>query len=111
MICDSCQALFEEVGDRVRSAGVFAKVRRADDALKCTARCDQGEAFYYAEVPEPHDLVWVGLFTPDRWLSESIEADLMFKGDQIEDLLEDELCDQNFDGRLPVEHLRDDDRR
>ena len=107
MICDSCQAMFEEVADRLRDGDAFKKVRRADDALKCQAKDVQTEALYIAEVPEPHDLVWVSLATPDRWLSESIEAALMHKGDKIEDLLEEELFDQGFEARLPVEHFRD----
>ncbi len=37
MICDKCQALYEEVGDLVREARIFAKVRRTDEALLCRA--------------------------------------------------------------------------
>lgn len=110
MICDECQALFEEVGDRVRDADVFAKVRRGDDALRCWARSVSSEAWYQAEVPEPHDMVWISLATPDRWLSESVEAELMHLGDKIEDLLEEELYDQGFEGRLPVQHFRDEQK-
>jgi len=110
MICDACQALFEEVGNRVRRAGVFLKVSRGDDALCCWPRQVESEAVYLAQVPKPHDMVWVGLQTPDRWLSESIEADLMHCGDKIEELLEEELCDQGFDGRLPVNHFRDENK-
>ncbi|MCC6682307.1 MAG: hypothetical protein IT445_15505 [Phycisphaeraceae bacterium] len=111
MICDECQQLYEEVGDRVRQAQVFAKVRRTDHALRCAARGIKSEAIYRATVDLPeHDVVWVGLYTPDRWLSESIEAELMHVGDKIEDLLEEELIDQGFEGRLAVEHFRDDEK-
>jgi hypothetical protein len=110
MICDECQALYEEVGDRVREAKVFAKVRRNDNGLHCRALNTESEAFYLAQVGQDHDVVYVGLYTPDRWLSESIEADLMFKGDKLEDLLEEELCDLGFEGRLPVEHFRDEQK-
>jgi hypothetical protein len=53
--------------------------------------------------------------TPDRWLSESIEADLMHTGDPIEELIEDELVelghDPKRDGAMPaVRHFRSDDR-
>ncbi len=109
MICDKCQAMFEEVADRLREAEVFCKVRRGDDALRCQPRQIESEGTAYcAEVPEPHDLVWVSLKTADRWLSESIEAALMHSGDKIEDLLEEELYDQGFEARLPVDHFRDD---
>ncbi|MBI1338309.1 MAG: hypothetical protein GC164_15310 [Phycisphaera sp.] len=108
MICDECQALYEEVGDRVREGKVFAKVRRTDDRLACRARDVESEAYYVARVDDSHKKVWVGLFTPDRWLSESIEADLMFRGDKIEELLEEELTDQGLEVQLPIEHFRDD---
>jgi len=111
MICDECQELYEEVGDRVRDARVFLKVRRTDHALRCAAKGIDQDAIYRAEVALPdHDLIWVGLYTADRWLSESIEAQLMHTGDKIEDLLEEELDDQGFNGRLPVEHFRDDEK-
>lgn len=112
VICDGCQALYEDVGDRARAADVFGKVRRTDTALRCRARGAQSEAFYLVEVDSrTHDRVWVGLYTPDRWLSESIEADLMHLGDKIEELLDEELADQGFEeGPLPVEHFRDDNR-
>jgi len=110
MICDECQALYEEVGDLARDAEVFEKVRRTDDALICRVREVESDAHYRAEVSEDHDLVFVGLYTPDRWLSESIEAELMNRRDKVEDLLEDELYDQGFEARLPVEHFRDDDK-
>ena len=109
MICDECQALYEEVGDRARDAGVFGKVRRTDEMLKCAAKNCESEAMYYVWAdPDGHEVVYVGLTTPDRWLSESIEADLMHQGDDLEELLEEELFDQGFETRLPVEHFRDD---
>ncbi|MDX1681902.1 MAG: hypothetical protein R3336_02170 [Phycisphaeraceae bacterium] len=110
MICDECQALYEEVGDRVRDAEVFVKVRRHDEALVCRADIEESEASYRVEVGEEHDVVWVGLYTEDRWLSESIEADVMFRGDKLPELLEDELYDQGFEGRLPVDHFRNESK-
>lgn len=111
MICDECQALYEEAGDRAREAKVFARVRRNDDALICRARDVDSDTQYRVEVAEKHDLVWVGLYTPDRWLSESIETDLLHLGDKLEDLLEEELYDQGFEARLPMEHFRDDEKQ
>lgn len=108
MICDGCQALYEDVAEVVRDRDVFAKVRRTDTGLLCKARGADTEAWYRATVTPEHDAIIVGLYTPDRWLSESIEADLMNSGDKLEELLEDELIDQGFEGRLKVEHFRDD---
>ena len=46
----------------------------------------------------------------DRWLSESIETDLVHTGDKLDELLEDELVDLGWThGRLPFEHFRSDD--
>ncbi|MFW5682383.1 MAG: hypothetical protein ACOC1G_05200 [Phycisphaeraceae bacterium] len=111
MICDECQALYEEVGDRARKPDVFEKVRRTDDRLICKAKGIESEAFYVVEIPDSHDRVWIALQTPDRWLSESIEAELMFQGEKIEDLLEEELVDRGADAHLDVEHFRDEEKR
>ncbi|HVP73959.1 MAG TPA: hypothetical protein VMS30_09495, partial [Phycisphaerales bacterium] len=52
----------------------------------------------------------VSLVTPNRWLSESIEADLMHHGDPIEELIEEELVDLGWqEDALPVKHFRSDD--
>ncbi len=112
MICDECQALYEKVGDRAREADVFLKVRRCDEALNCEAQIEDPEvqAHYQVDVSEDHEVVWVGLYTSNRWLSESIEADLMAQKEAIEDLLEDELYERGFEARLPVEHKRDEQK-
>ena len=105
-ICDACQALYEEVGDQARTDDLFEKVRRSDDALLCRAKFVDSEAHYFVQVAEEHDRVFVGLATPDRWLSESIEADLMHQGEDVEELLEEELVDQGFD-ELRIVHVHD----
>jgi hypothetical protein len=53
--------------------------------------------------------VAVSLVTSNRWLSESIEAELMHTGDKIEELLEEELIDQGYEGKLTCQHYRSDD--
>ena len=95
----------------MRKPDVFEKVRRTDDRLLCKARGIESEAYYTVEVNDTHDHVLVALQTPDRWLSESIEAELMHRGDKIEELLEEELLDQGFDRPLPVHHFRDEHKR
>jgi hypothetical protein len=110
LICDSCQSLYEEVGDLAREARAFAKVRRADESLICLPQNVEHEAQYRVGVNDAHDTVWVGLYTPDRWLSESIEADLVHADDTVEELLEEELVDRGFDASLPIEHFRNEDK-
>ena len=111
MICDECQALYEEVGDRVRKPDVFEKVHRTDERLICKAKGIESEAYYSVEIPDEHDRVWIALQTLDRWLSESIEAELMFQGEKIEDLLEEELSDHGLERRVDVQHFRDEQKR
>ncbi|MEL6739096.1 MAG: hypothetical protein AAFP26_00410, partial [Planctomycetota bacterium] len=54
--------------------------------------------------------IWVSLVTDNRWLSESIESDLVHTGDKLEELLEEELVDLGWElGTLPYEHFRSDD--
>lgn len=86
----------------------FAEVRVEDGRLVCRADGPEEPAFYRVE--QDGDGVWVSLVTPDRWLSESIEAQLMHTGDSIEELLDEELADQGFDaGPLSVQHFRSED--
>lgn len=107
---EAIMKLLESVGDRARHAGVFEGVEVAGDVLACRAMHVDSEAAY--RVTPDDGALWVGLYTPDRWLSESIEAELMHVGDKIEELLEEELVDQGYEGgALPVEHFRDDEKQ
>ena len=81
--------------------------------MRCKARDVEAEAWYQVgpvEAASGGGRVWVGLYTPDRWLSGSIEADVLHLGDKYEDLLEEELVDQGYEGRLAMEHLRDENK-
>jgi hypothetical protein len=96
---------FESVCRCAQSAGVFASVSVADDRLACAAK-DSAEPAEYRIAYEDGGL-WVSLVTANRWLSQSIEADLVHTGDKLEELIEEELVDQGFaGGRLPFEHFR-----
>lgn len=106
---ESALALYRAVGERVRARKVFAEVSADADRLRCRALETEVDAFFYVEA-EPGGRVWVGMYTPDRWLSESIEADLMHTGDKLEELLEEELIEQGYEGRLDVEHFRSEDK-
>ncbi len=104
------ESLIEAVAERVKQADVFEDVQSESAGLHCQARDAESEAFYQVldDADQP-STVWVGLFTSDRWLSESIEADLLHTGDKMEDLLDEELVELGYDaGPLPIEHFRDD---
>ena len=103
--------IFETTADRLRGAGEFAGVVVSEHGLYCQAQHVESEAFYRAEPGEQEGAVWIGLYTPDRWLSESIEADLMHVGDKLEELLEEELVDQGVEEKYDVEHFRDEQKQ
>lgn len=97
---------FDRVRARAERAGVFGDCRVADGALECDAKHAAAPAHYRIFLDEGR--LWVGLFTRDRWLSQSIEQDLVHTGDKLPDLLEEELVDLGYDkGTLPFEHFRD----
>jgi len=98
--------VFDAAVQPLTDAGVFANVARTDAGVRCDADHVEEECYYAAEADDAGTL-WVGWYTPDRWLSESIEADLVHTGDKIDELLEEELVDQGLSIKLKLEHFRD----
>ena len=77
--------------------------------LVCEARASAAPAEYRVGFEDGR--VWVSLVTGDRWLSHSIEADLLHTGDKIEELLEEELVEQGLEiGSLGYQHYRSEDK-
>jgi hypothetical protein len=101
------QSVLSRVAERARQSGLFGTVLVEGGVLSCQARNAAAPAFYRV-VPDGRD-VWVALVTPDRYLSQSIELDLVHTGDKLPDLLQDELIDLDYPTPvpLPVEHFRD----
>lgn len=98
----------EQVRDAAENAGVFGGTEIRDGQLICRALASAEPASY--RILFDGGRLWVSLVMADRWLSESIEADLMHTGDKLEDLLNEELIEQGFTtGPLPYEHFRSDD--
>ena len=97
------------VSDRASRSGAFDRVEMKESRLVCAARGAAAEAWYRIE---PREGAWhVLLVTPDRWLSESIESDLMHTGDSLEELLDEELAELGVDASVPaVHHYRSDER-
>ena len=104
--------ILESLRERATTSGRFANIELVHDVLRCRARDIESEAWYLVETSD--DGVAVLLVTPDRWLSESIEADLMHSSDKLEELLEEELVDLGGsvspEKPIKVEHFRSDDR-
>lgn len=90
-------------------AGVFGPVRAEHGRLICPAPASGAPAEYRVS-PGPDASVWVELVTADRWLSESIETDLVHTGDKLNELLDEELADLDWTGApATFEHFRSDD--
>lgn len=91
-------------------AGVFESViKNKDGMLVCEAKGSAEPAEY--RVWAESGSVWVSLVTENRWLSESIESELMHTGDKLEELLEDEMVDLGYNGPTPTfEHFRSPDK-
>ncbi|MEL7087621.1 MAG: hypothetical protein AAGL98_04145 [Planctomycetota bacterium] len=107
------RAMLDALAERCRESDLFASVEVIDGLLKAHAKVVESPCWYQAgplETVDETSHVWVGIYTPDRWLSGSIEADVLHMGDKYEDLLEEELVDQGWNARLNVQHFRDDDK-
>lgn len=104
--------LLETIAANARESGVFAQVRAEGPRLVCTARDVEAEYRVDLDLAGPSRCrVWVSMVTPDRWLSESIESELLNTGDPIEELLEDELADLGWEGTaVAVEHFRSEEK-
>lgn len=90
-------------------AGVFESVEAGPDTLVCHAQGSAEPAEY--RVFAEDGTLWVALVTADRWLSESIESELMHSGDKLEELLEEEMVDLGYNGPMPsYEHFRSPDK-
>lgn len=103
-------AFLQAVGERAQRAGVFGGVEVKNGMLVCAARNAAEPAEY--RVTQDEGKVWISLVTPNRWLSESIEAELEHTGDDVEELVEEELAELDYDGAPmgPSQHFRSEDK-
>jgi len=68
---------------------------KSENVIECEASNAAAPAFYRLEADS--NRLWVSLVTEDRWLSQSIEADLVHTGDKLDELLDEELADQGYE--------------
>ena len=101
--------VFDATLQPLQDAGVFASVSRTDVGVRCDAMHVEEECYYAAQLDDAGTL-WVGWYSPDRWVSGSIEGDLVHTGDKIDELLEEELVDLGLSIKLPLEHYRNDEK-
>ncbi|MCC6322546.1 MAG: hypothetical protein IT438_14050 [Phycisphaerales bacterium] len=109
-------SLLEAVCARAEKAGVFGKVTLDSGRLACRAANSAEPAEYRIDVQDGK--LWVSLVTNNRWLSQSIEQDLVHTGDKIPELVDEELADVGFDVKAAAargwkttfEHFRSEDK-
>lgn len=101
--------LLQMVAARAQQAGVFGPVSIKGDRVECEAKASAAPAFFRVGLEDGS--LWVSLVTADRWLSQSIEADLVHTGDKLEDLIAEELAEFDWKGPpLTFEHFRSEDK-
>lgn len=101
----------QNIADRLRESNAFASVDCDGTCIRCRARDVESDAYYvFAPSGDRHI---VRFETPDRWLSESVEAELYHSSDSLEELLEESLDELEWPvDRVPVttfRHFRSDD--
>lgn len=97
------------IARRADDAAVFESVTVTGDRLECTAREAAAPATYRVDIQK--GAACVSLVTADRWLSQSIEQELVHTGDKLGDLVDEELAELGFRGTTPkVEHYRSEDK-
>lgn len=102
------------VSEAARS-GLFESVAKADEGkpghvlVIAVAKDTPEPVFYRLEVLDGH--LAVSWCSPDRYISQSIETDVLWTGDDLDDLIDEELVDLGWDrGRLkPLKHFRNDE--
>ena len=101
----------ENIADRLRESNAFATVVSDGTCIRCRARDVESDAYYVFAVSDTRPSV--RFETPDRWLSESVEAELYHSSDSLEELLEESLDELEWPiERVPVttfRHFRSDD--
>lgn len=98
--------LLNDVASRAEGAGVFGPVRVEASRVVCAAKNSAEPADYRISFDDRGD-PWVELVTEDRWLSGSIEGDLVHTGDKINELVDEELADLGWEGpESTFEHFR-----
>tara|TARA_E500000318_G_scaffold8683_1_gene7909 strand:- start:28533 stop:29003 length:471 start_codon:yes stop_codon:yes gene_type:complete len=102
---DTKHKLYEHVRAGAEKADVFADVTLSSDGVRCEADGSAEPAYYRVYIEEGD--VWISLETDDRWLSGSIEGDLVGTGDKLDELLEEEIIDLgHVDAVVEFEHFR-----
>lgn len=97
------------IAAKARSSGLFGSVEVRPHSVVCEAKASAAPAQYRVTVEGSR--WYVEVTTADRWLSHSIEADLLNTGDHLEDLVDEELVELGATPlKAKVEHFRNDEK-
>lgn len=102
---DPKQDMYKLVETGALDAGVFGEISIDGRGVVCCAKNSAEPAFYRVSVID--DGIWISLETEDRWLSGSIEGDLVNTGDKLDELIEEEVIDLgHLDAMVSFDHFR-----
>ncbi|MFG0256653.1 MAG: hypothetical protein ACF8GE_02000 [Phycisphaerales bacterium JB043] len=104
------EALMRQAVPLLEGCACFASSSLEGDRLSLLATETPEPVFFYLSYEDGR--LWGGMATPDRWLSQSIEADLVHTGDSLVELIEEELADLGCALSIGgIEHFRDERMR
>lgn len=106
---DTKKMIYSAVEEAAKQADVFGLISIDQRGVCCQAKNAAEPAWYRVSLVD--DGVWISLETADRWLSGSIEEDLVNTGDKLDELIEEEVIDLgHVDAKVSFEHLRSDEK-
>lgn len=105
----SLAAFFSAAAEIVRSSGAFAEVESGPMLVRCTDPVQPEAAF---RIVYEDDKLWAAWVSPNRYLSQSIEAEVKWTGDDIDELIDEEVEAQGWTGAKigRFQHFRSEDR-
>jgi len=102
------ERLMAETGRLARSSGAFAGVEVLPGRVECRDPIQPDASFRIDASDEGLAVCWA---SPNRYLSQSIEAELRWTRENIDDLIDEELADQGYRQRVArMTHFRDPDK-
>ena len=106
----SLAPFFDSLAKLARASGWFREVTSTPTRVHCTDTVQESSAF---RIAFEDDALWVSWVTPDRYLSQSIESEVRWTGDDINELVEEEVIDQGLPPSAKpgnFEHFRSEDK-
>lgn len=107
----NAEAFLHDITSALEAHDRFDRATRHGARVEAHATATPDEALFCVEIDD--EGVWLAWASEDRYLSQSIEAELVFTGDDLDDMIDEEIVDAGWDlGKLaPNAHFRDDERR